>query len=462
MKISFSANRSIGAAAAALAGLGGAFAAVMEVERLDIGPDYTTDPAFLSQSLSNGERFDLFMPIEGTYYNCEKEDFPDLKDLCFPYCGQVYPVDKLGTRNITVYIPSSYEDGDEAALHLDLEGTDGMVNNVNLTLWDGNVIDSNKFMVNMIDSLMDSEDVPPFVYVAMGLAGPGGPSAFLFGPDNCADGVGTPRMYELCPVSDEYPNFIENKVLPWVANHPKIKDKYPNFKFTMDPAARVVQGQSNGGAMAVKIAFLKPDLFGTAVGFSPALVQQGYNLTSDDVHPLNNAELWVPEPEGQALIANAPYGGGRYYLNVNDRDVGRRPDMCIGGYPAEIPSDPPPTRYNDFVEGNNMTAMALAEKGYEVRFVYGLGACHTDMRVTFAEYPNAIIWAWSAWKEKLEAMDSKNGTGAVTGGDDGSDSNAQDSSGTATGGDDENSGGVAAAAALVLGTSAFVASIIFI
>ena len=64
------------------------------------------------------------------------------------------------------------------------------------------------------------------------------------------------------------------------------------------------------------------------------------------------------------------------------------------------PAAYPNTTYHDFLVGNNETAIALAKKGHEVRFVYGLDACHTDWKLYFSEYPNSIIWAWSAWKKK--------------------------------------------------------------
>ena len=224
---------------------------------------------------------------------------------------------------------------------------------------------------NLLDNLVGAEDetrsLPPFVYMAVGLAGPGSQAAFG-APLNCGNGPGTPRSIELVTVSDAYAKFIAYEVLPWVANHPDIKAKYPNFRFTDDPLGRVVLGQSNGGSNAFKMVFFRyvtmhyvmlfsllgrlemlimfalfrfhmcifglssrtlllctrPDLFGTAVGHSAGLVQQGEPLSSDEEYPLNNAELWVPPPDGQGLIAAKPLEKGRYYINVNENDVGTK------------------------------------------------------------------------------------------------------------------------------------------
>ena len=54
----------------------------------------------------------------------------------------------------------------------------------------------------------------------------------------------------------------------------------------------------------------------------------------------------------------------------------------------------------------NETAIALANKGMDVRFVYGLGACHTDSKVQLEQRVPALIWAMAPWKEKLAAKKS--------------------------------------------------------
>ena len=54
----------------------------------------------------------------------------------------------------------------------------------------------------------------------------------------------------------------------------------------------------------------------------------------------------------------------------------------------------------------NETAIALATKGMDVRYVYGLDACHTDPRVQLEQRVPALIWAMAPWKEKLAAKKS--------------------------------------------------------
>ena len=42
----------------------------------------------------------------------------------------------------------------------------------------------------------------------------------------------------------------------------------------------------------------------------------------------------------------------------------------------------------------------------DVRYVYGLDACHTDPRVQLEQRVPALIWAMAPWKEKLAAKKS--------------------------------------------------------
>lgn len=440
-----------------------------EPERIVIGPDYKSDPAWFDCSdCDKGERIDLFMPIANTTFNCEPEDFPELLPECSVNCGQIYGTP--GTRNITVYIPSGFDDSNAAALQIGIEDTDFFYNydaykseGANFTTDDGYEMNITSYYPNVMDNLVGAEDeersLPMFVYVAVGLAGPG--SIAAYGDVNCGDNPGTERSIELVTVSDAYAEFLAFEVLPYVANHPDIKAKYPNFRFTDDPLGRVVSGQSNGGAAAFKTVFLRPDLFGTAIGFSAAIAEAGYNLTSDDEYPLNNADFWVPPPDGQGLIAAEPLRDGRFYLMAGENDVGTE-NGCISGNPTASA----PTKYNNFAVANNETAIALAKKGYEVRFVYGLDACHTDKKWNAAEEPNAMLWAWSAWKDQLES-DNTTSVGTVESDDEGDDRTSlatDDGSSIAGESTTTDSGSVATAAAgtigsIVAGIGAIIASV---
>ena len=61
---------------------------------------------------------------------------------------------------------------------------------------------------------------------------------------------------------------------------------------------------------------------------------------------------------------------------------------------------------NDILTATNETAIALANKGMDVRYVYGLDACHTDGALQLEQRVPALIWAMAPWKEKLAAKKS--------------------------------------------------------
>ncbi len=48
----------------------------------------------------------------------------------------------------------------------------------------------------------------------------------------------------------------------------------------------------------------------------------------------------------------------------------------------------------------------MANKGMDVRYVYGLDACHTDGALQLEQRVPALIWAMAPWKEKLAAKKS--------------------------------------------------------
>ena len=98
----------------------------------------------------------------------------------------------------------------------------------------------------------------------------------------------------------------------------------------------------------------------------------------------------IPEEEPQ----NRP---GRFWLQAGQNDSGT-PNWCIA---------PGPGGYlDDILTATKATAIALANKGMDVRYVYGLDACHTDPRVQLEQRVPALIWAMAPWKEKLAAKKS--------------------------------------------------------
>ena len=100
----------------------------------------------------------------------------------------------------------------------------------------------------------------------------------------------------------------------------------------------------------------------------------------------------------QGLIQQEPQNRpGRFWLQAGQNDSGT-PNECIA---------PGPGGYlNDILTATKETAIALANKGMDVRYVYGLDACHTDPRVQLEQRVPALVWAMAPWKEKLAAKKS--------------------------------------------------------
>ena len=82
-------------------------------------------------------------------------------------------------------------------------------------------------------------------------------------------------------------------------------------------------------------------------------------------------------------------------------------NVVLVGDSISMSSPPGPGGYrNDILTATNETAIALANKGMDVRYVYGLDACHTDPRLQLEQRVPALIWAMAPWKEKLAAKKS--------------------------------------------------------
>ena len=170
-----------------------------------IGPTYVPDVA--TKSCSDGEckpgtTFELFMPNkDSAFYNCDPEDNPFLSGKCADgYCGQQFGT--LGTRNITVYVPSAYEDSPEDEVAV-------------MVMQDGSATPKlHTAITNTMDNLIGAKDaersLPVFVLVAVDVAGPGSIGR-TDGPE-CGSSAGTERSNEYATVSTDYARFISEEV----------------------------------------------------------------------------------------------------------------------------------------------------------------------------------------------------------------------------------------------------------
>ena len=376
-----------------------------------VGPKFTADPATLTcckdgdcTNCPKGESFYLFMPIKDTVYDCADSY---LKDACAPNCGQIYGTP--GTRNITVYVPAMYKDGNEAGV---MTSQDGGFDQLGAEAGIGEM--PAKHVRNTMDNLMGKtgeRSLPTFIWISIGIAGPGGNPQVS---PECADGKGTERFLEYGSMSSDYARFVNDQVLPFVLNHGDIKAKFPNIKFTKDPEGHASAGCSNGAGAAMKSVLLTPELFGIAIAYSASL--QDWDAGGDKkplfpsvtTYPRSLADIWIPAPEGMELIKTWPKKNIRVFHSSSDRDFGT-PRSCFRLFPFGIPGYnftqpvPIPGKYMNFLEANNKTEAALVAKGYETRYAYGLDTCHCQEDYIAEDFPNTLVWAWAKWKKKTEA-----------------------------------------------------------
>ena len=56
--------------------------------------------------------------------------------------------------------------------------------------------------------------------------------------------------------------------------------------------------------------------------------------------------------------------------------------------------DVPEETWHNWPLANNRMAAVLKKKGYDHRYVFGLGAGHVDGRVVMQTLPSALEWLW--------------------------------------------------------------------
>lgn len=395
-----------------------------------IGPTYTFPEAIYpcGDDCEKGDFFQFYMPIEDTSYNCDAIDHPSLQDwtgtdrcanddanatsecnCADGFCGG--PTDE---RGIAVYVPAAYKENpeDEIAVLVMQDGIIPLWRPINSTYFD--VFSYFEAVTNVMDRM--NKDLPPFVLVGVALAGPA-----MWRKPPCNDGPGSERANEYVTVSDTYAKFISDEVLPFITNQSKFTEKYPNLKFTNDPAGLGAIGTSNGGNAAIKMSFFTPELFGISIGYHAGILNQyDDSITSNDEYPLGSGELW--QPQGMELINNTDTKPIRIFHSACNRDMGTE-NGCIRTGPNpndKLNSGNASVWYDlgthgdyggfDFLVANNVTEELLVSKGYDTRYAYGLDCCHSDDYMFLQDIPNTLVWAFDNWKQKLQQQANNEST----------------------------------------------------
>lgn len=308
-----------------------------------IGPDYRLDPDLTDRGNPKGKNFEFSMKLADSRIFRGDDSTLDPKK----------PVRK--ERKIFVYVPAAYREGAKAPVLVTLDGP----GNLNLVR-------------NALDNLTISTDpkrrLPPFVVVAVENGG--------------SDGKGSERGLEYDTLSDRFARFINDEVLPAVAQNEAIKAAYPNFRFTDDPWGKGVMGCSSGGAAALTMGWFRPDLFRRLITYSGTFVdQQDDDAPEEAAYPLGAWEYH----SSKKLIETSEKKPLRIFTHVSEND--------------NRAQDPEET-YHNWVMANERTAAALKAKGYDYRYVFSKATRHCDRKVFEHTLADTLVWMWTGYEAK--------------------------------------------------------------
>ncbi len=330
-----------------------------------IGPDYAVDPAMTDLGAPKGRTFTFKMRLADS--RIFRGDDPSLEPARFPVRTQ---------RQITVYVPAGYRDGDRAPVMIMADGIGDGVGLPDSELAREQEREGRRRVLwgrvtNAIDNLTASSDplrrAPAFVTVAVQNGG--------------SDTKGSQRNLEYDTLSDRYARFIHDEVLPAVLANREIRAAYPRFALTKDPDGRAAFGCSSGGAAALTMGWFRPEWFRRIITYSGTFVEnQDEDIPEKQTYP---AGAWEYH-SGMRLIATAPKKPLRVFTHVSENDNR-----------ATAPAE---SRFNWVIAGRR-TAEALQAKGYDNRFVYSLASGHCDIRVYEQTLPDALVWAWKDYSK---------------------------------------------------------------
>ena len=241
--------------------------------------------------------------------------------------SKFYPgVNGAFQRHVCVYVPAGYVAGSELPVIVSADAY-GMRYN----------------LPTILDNMIYDQRVPAMAAVMI-------------------DNGGAERSLEYDTVSSKYVEFVETEVLPRA-------EKEANVKLSKNPDARMTLGGSSGGAVALTMAWFRPDLYHRVLTYSGTFV----NLRNSPEAPLGAYEYI------EHLFPASEKKPFRLWIQVSENDNG-----------SKTPSE---DRRN-WVIANFRLAKILKDKGYPYQFVYSKGAGHTQRKVINNTLPQALEYVW--------------------------------------------------------------------
>jgi len=179
------------------------------------------------------------------------------------------------------------------------------------------------------------------------------------------DNGGSERSMEYDTVSDKYVRFVEEEVLPRA-------EKEANVKLSRDPEARMTLGGSSGGAVALTMAWFKPERYHRVLTYSGTYVD--LRNGPDAPHGAwEYLEHFIPDNPAKPL---------RVWMEVAQNDIG---------------ADTGSSNRRNWVIANQRMAAVMKAKGYHYQFVYAKNAGHVDAKVINQTLPQALEYLWKGY-----------------------------------------------------------------
>src|SRR3989442_1775551 len=201
-----------------------------------IGPEYKIDADLTDRGNPKGKYFEFTMHL------ADSKIFRGDDSTLEPEKKKVQK-----ERKISVYVPAAYQDGTKAPILVIHDGP-GQLNLVR----------------HALDNLTISKDpnrkLPAFIAIAVQNGG--------------SDGKNSERGLEYDTMSDRLARFIHGEVLPAVVNNSEIKSAYPKLALTGNPWGRAVMGCSSGGAAALTMGWVRPELVRRLIAYFRTIVDQ--------------------------------------------------------------------------------------------------------------------------------------------------------------------------------------------
>lgn len=309
---------------------------------LEVGEPYTRDPALTDLGNEEGREFNFKMALADS-------------DIFKGDDATLDPGKPVRTeRNIWVYVPNAYRDGDEAPV---------------LVMHDGSSqLDLVRYALdNLTISTDPARKLPAFIAVSVENGGD--------------DSKGSERGLEYDTMSDRFARFIHEEVLPAALSNAQIKAEYPNIAFTDNPWGKATMGCSSGGAAAFSMAWFRPDYFRRVISYSSTLVdQQDDDAPEEATYPLG---AWDYH-SGLELIANEPVKPLRVFIHAAENDLG---------------STAPEEGHHNWVLANQRTAEDLAARGYHYRFVFSQDTGHCERKIFEKTLADTLLWLWRGYHD---------------------------------------------------------------